>query len=422
VEADADPALLEDIEALGKERVLDGTEDDLSTEDIEPAARTQDSDLFEALIERAGALQGARNDPKLAVLLDKLGELLDEGFRPVVFCRYIATAHYLADALAAHRRGATVIAITGELTPAEREKQVASLEDAELPVLVATDCLSEGINLQDQFTAVVHYDLSWNPTRHEQREGRVDRFGQQALEVRTLVLYGEDNPVDGAVLKVILRKAETIKKEFGVLVPMPDDESRVTQALMNAVLLHRRGPPKEQMSLDFGPIEGEIETAWQNASERIARDMSIFAQRKLKPDDVMPEWRRTLEALGDEEDVDRFLRLAAKHLEAPLEPWRGAWRFPLQYLPEALGDRLAAEGLAGPLRLDFHLPAQAGALFIHRTRPLVGVLAHYVLESAFDPAHGGQIAAPSAAIFTRAVPFVTTLWLLLMRNRITVTR
>jgi SNF2 family DNA or RNA helicase len=45
-------------------------------------------------------------------------------------------------------------------------------------VLVATDCLSEGINLQDYFDAVVHYDLSWNPTRHEQREGRVDRFGQ----------------------------------------------------------------------------------------------------------------------------------------------------------------------------------------------------------------------------------------------------
>jgi SNF2 family DNA or RNA helicase len=47
-------------------------------------------------------------------------------------------------------------------------------------VLVATDCLSEGVNLQEHFDAVVHYDLSWNPTRHEQREGRVDRFGQSA--------------------------------------------------------------------------------------------------------------------------------------------------------------------------------------------------------------------------------------------------
>jgi hypothetical protein len=40
-------------------------------------------------------------------------------------------------------------------------------------VLVATDCLSEGVNLQHVFNAVIHYDLVWNPTRHEQREGYV---------------------------------------------------------------------------------------------------------------------------------------------------------------------------------------------------------------------------------------------------------
>ena len=39
-------------------------------------------------------------------------------------------------------------------------------------VLVATDCLSEGINLQELFTGVLHYDLPWNPNRLEQREGR----------------------------------------------------------------------------------------------------------------------------------------------------------------------------------------------------------------------------------------------------------
>jgi hypothetical protein len=150
--------------------------------------------------------------------------------------------------------------------------------------------------------------------------------------------------------------------------------------------------------------------------------MSIFAQRKLKPDDVMPEWRRTLEALGNEEDVERFVRLAAKHLEAPLEPSRSAWRFPIQHLPEALRDRLAAEGLAGPLHLDLHLPTQAGARFVHRTHPLVSVLADTVLESVLDPAGAGQIGARSAAVFTRAVSTVTTLWLLRVRTRITVTR
>ena len=56
----------------------------------------------------------------------------------------------------------------------------AAEENGSRRVLVATDCLSEGVNLQHWFNAVVHYDLAWNPTRHEQREGRVDRFGQRA--------------------------------------------------------------------------------------------------------------------------------------------------------------------------------------------------------------------------------------------------
>ena len=68
--------------------------------------------------------------------------------------------------------------MTGTLPPAEREERVEVLAETEQRVLVCTDCLSEGINLQEHFDAVVHYDLSWNPTRHEQREGRVDRYGQ----------------------------------------------------------------------------------------------------------------------------------------------------------------------------------------------------------------------------------------------------
>ena len=82
-------------------------------------------------------------------------------------------------------------------------------------VLVATDCLSEGVNLQEHFQAVVHYDLAWNPTRHEQREGRVDRFGQQARIVRAVMLYGADNGIDGIVLDVLLRKHEQIRKALG---------------------------------------------------------------------------------------------------------------------------------------------------------------------------------------------------------------
>ena len=67
----------------------------------------------------------------------------------------------------------------------ERERRVDALGAHAQRVLVCTDCLSEGINLQHNFDAVMHYDLSWNPTRHEQREGRVDRYGQPRDKVQS---------------------------------------------------------------------------------------------------------------------------------------------------------------------------------------------------------------------------------------------
>ncbi len=212
----------------------------------------------------------------------------------------------------------------------EGADEAQSLDEAEAQgrerILVATDCLSEGINLQHLFSAAVHYELSWNPTRHEQREGRVDRFGQKVREVRTTMLFGRDNPVDGAVLHVILRKAESIRKELGVLVPMPDDEGKLTQALVGAVLL-RKGSvatASRQQSLDFGQPAVAIETAWQSARERAARKRTLFAQRRLKPEDVLPEWQKTLAVLGGEDDVARFVRRAAARLGAPLEVTTGA--------------------------------------------------------------------------------------------------
>jgi len=120
---------------------------------------------------RATALEGA-GDAKLALLAEVVTELLLDGFNPVVFCRFIDTAEYVAERLT-QRLGVSyaVAAVTGLLPPEERQARIRELAEDQKrrPVLVATDCLSEGVNLQENFQAVVHYDLAWNPTRHEQR-------------------------------------------------------------------------------------------------------------------------------------------------------------------------------------------------------------------------------------------------------------
>lgn len=419
-----DATSLEEFEAQASDRVLDGTDDALSMDDIEPGAQTEDTHRLQALMASAAALAGQQNDPKLAKLQEHLAVLLKDGFQPVVFCRYIATAHYLAAALQDTFRSATVKAVTGELTPDEREAAVEQLGESDVRILVATDCLSEGVNLQNLFTAVVHYDLSWNPTRHEQREGRVDRFGQKAREVRSTMLYGEDNPVDGAVLQVILRKAESIRKELGVLVPMPDNQGKLTQALMNAVLLRKGASLTARSQLDlFGEPAKEIDLAWQSAKEKAKQNRSIFAQRRLRPEDVLPEWRKSAAVLGGEVEVERFVSRAVAQLGASLQSVKGHFKLLTEHLPSALRERLAAEGIAGTLRIDFHQPAAQGASFIHRTHPLVAVLADTLLEQALDEASGSDdvAVARAGAAFVAAVTLKTTVLLLRIRHQLTVT-
>ncbi|CAJ8262596.1 helicase [Burkholderia pseudomallei] len=421
----SDAIPLDELEAQASDRVLDGTDDALSTDDIEPGAQTEDSERLQALITSAAALAGQQNDPKLAKLQEHLALLLKDGFQPVVFCRYIATAHYLETALQEKFKSATVKAVTGELTPDEREDAVERLGESETRILVATDCLSEGINLQGLFTAVVHYDLSWNPTRHEQREGRVDRFGQKAREVRSTMLYGEDNPVDGAVLQVILRKAESIRKELGVLVPMPDNEGKLTQALMNAVLLRKGASFGMQVELDlFGEPAKEIELAWESAREKAKQNRSIFAQRRLRPEDVLPEWQKTAAVLGGEADVERFVSRATSQLGAPLQPVNDHFKLLTEHLPASVRERLAVEGLTDTLRIDFHQPPAQSTSFIHRTHPLVAVLADTLLERALDDAAyvtEDTTVARAGSAFVNHVSLKTTVLLLRIRHQLTVT-
>ncbi len=398
-------------ELLADERLHDGEADDLSTSDIEPPAQLGNQAL-QNLIDDARRLSGEKGDPKLKALIQHLEGLLKDGYQPVVFCRYIATAHYVAEHLQKRFGDATVESVTGELTPEERRLKVEDMEEHEQRILVATDCLSEGINLQHLFTAVVHYDLAWNPTRHEQREGRVDRFGQQAGEVRCTMLYGQDNPVDGFVLNVILRKGEAIQRELGVLVPMPEDDTRINQALVKAALMKRSSvttPYTEDMFADAEASLAPLQTQWQDALTRAKVNRTVFAQRRIQPDEVLPEWQKQQESLGSHADVQRFIRTAAARLNAPLEVARGnRYRFLSQHAPENLRQRLADEGLDKELLIDFNE--------LHRSHPLVSVLADHLLEESLQG--DSNLAARCAAAETDSVKVVTTLYLLRLRHQL----
>ena len=421
-------------------RITDDPEEDAPESDFEPelpagAARARASSARE-LRALAQSLLDEGSDPKLARLVGILKDLLKDGFHPVVFCRYVATADYVADALRARLSGVAVRAVTGRLSPDDREDAVRELAEEEgKRVLVATDCLSEGINLQKDFDAVVHYDLSWNPTRHEQREGRVDRYGQPAREVRCVLLWGQDNPVDGLVLDVITHKAAEIKKELGVVVPVPADTARLNEALLQAVLLRRSGRDddrqltfEEQLFADEAERDLEaLDGAWTDALEREKSVRRVFAQQALKPDDVLPELRRAADALGGEADAERFVRAALAALGAPLSPWRnapGRFAFDPAALPESLRERLVEAGIRVDRRFAFAFEERlstSAVSFLHRSHPLVEALADYVAESALSPVpvpEGVLPASRCAAMSTAEVSRRTTLFLLRLRHRL----
>jgi len=411
---------LNDVEVL-EDQVLD--EDEAEGLDVEPASVVADDAPLHALIKQAERLIHAP-DPKLDAIIALLRPLLAEGAKPILFCRFIATADHVADGLRKAFPKIRVEAITGVLTPEDRRTRVESMVESEERILVATDCLSEGINLQHLFNVVLHYDLSWNPTRHQQREGRVDRFGQPSELVRSVLLFSPDSAIDGAVLDVILRKAEAIRAATGVTVPLPEERSAVAGALMNAVLL-RKGRT-EQLMLDFGAAlaadSAQIDARWRDAEEGERRSRARFAQNTIRPEEVVPEWHRWRSLLGGPTEVRRFLDRAMSRLNAPLESVNGDRLLAhLDALPAALRERLAARGLEGTRPLVFDEPGPAGAEVVVRSHPIPAMVADYLLEGALHQGDTAVLSLGRIGVWpTNDVQAITTLVLLRLRFKLIV--
>ncbi len=416
------------------------SEDDRSSDDRTPELSPSQRRLLD-LAREADALLGA-GDRKLLEAVSLIKALLAKGRRPIVFCKFIPTAEYVARELRERlSKGVEVAAVTGRLPPADRAERVAELAKNEKRVLVATDCLSEGINLQEYFDAVLHYDLSWNPTRHEQREGRVDRYGQPRPTVKIVTLYGKDNPVDGIVLDVLIRKHRKIRSSLGISVPVPVDTNSVVEAVFEGLLLREKSPPFHNGATSgvrqailpgleeyLKPQREDLHRLWDAAAEREKRSRTVFAQESIHVDEVQRELVASRQAVGSASDVARFtesaLRAHGAHVSPDAVAGQGALRFDLKEVPRALRDALRgavrdAQSLGDAFTARFELPVEEPVLHLSRTHPVVEALAAHVLDTALDPASVGptekSVARRAAAIRTRAVEKRTTLLLVRFR-------
>lgn len=425
--ATADTESPEEADEVGRRTVLDFTEDDAAEAvDVPPGAdpgeEAEENRLRRRLLDyarEAEALYGPEQDQKLKRGMKIVKALVKDGFNPIVFCRFIPTAEYVAEHLReALPKKVEVAAVTGSLPPEEREARIAELGDAEgQRVLVCTDCLSEGVNLQEHFDAVVHYDLSWNPTRHEQREGRVDRYGQREPLVRTVTYYGSDNKIDGIVLEVLIRKHEAIRTSLGISVPVPIESDRVVQAITEGLLLRGQDPQQLQFDEIVAGERDALFKEWEDVAEREKRTRTMFAQEGLGADEVARELAAVRDALGYEADVERFSRDAVTALDGIVADDDGAVQIELREAPPAVRNAL---GGREEFVARFQLPVRDEEVYLSRTHPVVEHLAQHVLDTALDPVADG-VAARCGAMRTKAIDTRTTLLLVRFRfNLVTI--
>lgn len=161
-----------------------------------------------------------RPDPKIARLLAALRaaviDVPDE--KAIVFTEYLDTLEAVRDALNADAAFAGRFAeLPGGLTPRQRRDRIVAFATPECRVLLATDAASEGLNLQQFCRRLYHVELPWNPNRLEQRNGRIDRYGQRRTPQIAYLFYA-DSPEDRVLDRLVTR----ISQMQGDRVSTPD--------------------------------------------------------------------------------------------------------------------------------------------------------------------------------------------------------
>jgi superfamily II DNA or RNA helicase len=158
----------------------------------------------------------------LVEYLKKLGVGRKQPVRAVVFAERIATLRWLQKSLQADLGLADdqVALLHGGLSDVEQQDVVESFKQASSPirVLVTGDVASEGVNLHAQCHELIHFDIPWSLIRIEQRNGRIDRYGQKfSPQITTLLLNPDSEKFAGdvRVLKKLVEKEHEAHKALG---------------------------------------------------------------------------------------------------------------------------------------------------------------------------------------------------------------
>ncbi|HND56125.1 MAG TPA: helicase-related protein, partial [Pirellulaceae bacterium] len=195
--------------------------------------------------------------------------------RVLIFTEYDDTKRYLLEklqtAIQHTEHTEQRIAVFHGPTPDDQREEIKQAFNADpathpLRILLATDAAREGLNLQAHCSNLFHFDVPWNPSRMEQRNGRIDRKLQPSDVVRCHYFFYRQRAED-RILAALVRKTETIRKELGSLAQVID--TRLTDKLKQGI---RHG--------DIDTMERDIETADLDPARRSVVDEELEANRE----------------------------------------------------------------------------------------------------------------------------------------------
>ncbi|WP_198154433.1 DEAD/DEAH box helicase [Plesiocystis pacifica] len=180
-----------------------------------------DKQVVSSLVHQVKILK-IRRDEKFERLVDYLNQRPPTQHKTIIFTQFADTAHYLRNKLGELFGRTEVVtgASSGIIRLARRFAPVANRvrkrdPDTEIDLLISTDTLSEGVNLQDADT-LINYDLHWNPTRLIQRAGRIDRLGSKHDEIHICGFVPQrELEADLGLLQILQRRIREFVEVFG---------------------------------------------------------------------------------------------------------------------------------------------------------------------------------------------------------------
>jgi hypothetical protein len=362
---------------------------------------------IEAELDAVGEMRALANasraapDARIERLIDWIGSEMVPGLRDggaawserrlLIFTEYEDTRRWverlLREAVAHTELAEERIAAFSGATPYDRREEIKHAfndppADDPLRILIATDAAREGLNLQRHCRDLFHLDLPWNPSRLEQRNGRIDRKLQPAPRVYCRYLIYAQRPEDG-VLRRLVEKTEIIRKQLGSASPVI--ETRISELLAGGI---------ERSRADA--VAAEIDSIERSDKERRARNdlepvREADAALARRVEQLRSQLERSRQRVGvDRVQLQRVVTYGLKLAGAPplheSEQERGSPRFEFRadevagVRDEGLGRMLAAlreptdrlgTGRLRPVSFDPPPDTDAQTIQLHLEHPLV---------------------------------------------------